>query len=274
MKKKPFFTIVIANYNHGKFLDEAIDSVNNQSYKNFELFVIDAKSNDNSVDVIKNNESKIDWWVSESDSGQSEAFNKGFKKANGQFLFWLNADDIILPKTLEVASEIILKDKNIDWIAANTIFFNEKGNITKCTNGGKWSNFLFSKAPLTVYGPTSIFSKKIFDELGGFDEDLDYGMDTDLWYRFKRKGYSFRRINKYFWGFRIHNDSKTSHAYSGKRSSKFESESMKIRKKNNIKFDKKIIFLQKLVKIFNGNYIKSFIDTKKFAGIHISKFKS
>ena len=88
MTKNLLFTIVIANYNHGRFIEQAILSVVNQTFKNFELIVIDAESNDNSVEVIKKYSDNITWWVSEPDSGQSEAFNKGFRKAKGKYLFW------------------------------------------------------------------------------------------------------------------------------------------------------------------------------------------
>jgi glycosyltransferase involved in cell wall biosynthesis len=123
MKNETLFTIVIANYNHGKFIKEAISSVLRQSYSNYELFVIDAKSTDNSVSVIKSFDVKLDWWVSEKDSGQSDAFNKGFKRAKGEYLFWLNADDILLPNSLEIAANYILKNPKVNWIAANTVFF-------------------------------------------------------------------------------------------------------------------------------------------------------
>jgi len=270
MKNKYLFTIVIANYNHGIFIEDAIKSVLNQSFKNYELFVVDAKSTDNSVEVIKKYECKIDWWVSEVDTGQSNAFNKGFSRANGKFLLWLNADDILLPNSLKKAADEIEKNKSVEWFVANTISFDVNGLITKCVNGPSWHRFLFKNAPITVYGPTSIFSKKIFDELGCFDESLNYCMDTDLWYRFKNAGYCFKRIHFYFWGLRVHEDSKTSHAFFGKKSTHFLEESKKIKIKNKIVFKKKNLLYQKIFKIINGNYFKSFLDTKKNMGKHIS----
>lgn len=273
MKLSPLFTIVIANYNHGKFIEEAILSVINQSYKNYELIIIDGGSTDNSVEVIKKYENKISWWVSEKDSGQSEAFNKGFKRATGQFLFWLNADDILLPNSLKEADNVISKNKEVEWVSANTVFFDVNGIVIKCTNGPSWSNFLFKNAPITVYGPTTIFSKKIFDEVGGFDESLRFGMDTDLWFRFKKLGHKFVKSQTYFWGFRIHKDSKTSHAFEDKQSDEFYKESKRIRDKNNVIYTRKGVYLQKIYKIFNGNYLKSLIDTNRNKGKSITNLK-
>ena len=273
INSQPFFSIVIANYNHGRYISFAIESVINQSFKNFELIIIDAQSTDNSLEVIHNYKDKISWWVSEPDSGQSEAFNKGFNKAKGKFIFWLNADDIILKDSLQNLYSSIIKDNfENHWYSANTIFFDENGLIKKCTNGPKWNDFLIKKSPLSVYGPSSIFSKEIFDAVSGFDEELHFGMDTDLWYRFKSKGYKFKKINKYFWGFRVHNDSKTSHAFLTEKNPDFHRETIKIKEKNNIKFSKVYFLLLKLLKLVNGNYLKSYFDTFKLKNKHISNF--
>ncbi|PHS52273.1 MAG: hypothetical protein COB01_08295 [Lutibacter sp.] len=263
---KPIFSIVIANYNHGEFFEKAILSILNQSCQDFELIIIDGGSTDNSVNIIKKYEAKLAWWISEKDKGQSDAFNKGFGKAKGEFFFWLNADDVLLPDSLEKAIKVISKYDNIEWFAANTIFFDVNGIITKCTNGPSWNNFLFKNAPITIYGPTSIFSKKIFDKVGGFDESLYYGMDTDLWLRFRSAGYKFKRIPAYFWGFRIHKDSKTSHSFSEKPSKSYSAERKRILKKNKINYIKRKIFFQQIYKIFSGLYLKSLIDTHKYKG--------
>ena len=90
------YSIVIANYNSGRFLEDAILSVIKQNYPKVQLIIIDGGSIDNSVDIIKRYEQYIDFWVSEKDSGQSEAFNKGFIQAKYDWLFWLNADDFLL----------------------------------------------------------------------------------------------------------------------------------------------------------------------------------
>ena len=92
---KPLLSIVIANYNYGRFLEEAIQSVLSQSCNDYELIIVDGGSTDNSVEIIKKYEDKIAWWVSEKDKGQSDAFNKGFAHAKGKYLTWLNADDIL-----------------------------------------------------------------------------------------------------------------------------------------------------------------------------------
>ena len=89
------FSIVIANYISGKYLEAALLSVIRQNYPAVEIIVMDAGSTDNSVDIIRKYDQHIAYWVSEKDKGQSDAFNKGFAKAKNEWLLWLNADDFL-----------------------------------------------------------------------------------------------------------------------------------------------------------------------------------
>ncbi|MFZ2957712.1 MAG: glycosyltransferase family 2 protein [Candidatus Ozemobacteraceae bacterium] len=210
---EPFFTIVIANYNYGRFIDEAIQSVLKQSCQDFELLVVDGDSNDNSVEVIKKYENHIAWWCSEKDRGQSHAINKGFAKARGKFLTWLNADDLLLPRTLENAKAKLLQNPESRWLTGNFFRFLIDGTIVEC----KWGpHFLppflqHPSAPIVVFGPTSFFARSLIEEFGGLDEDVcaHHSMDTDLWLRFMANNVLQIRLNHYCWGFRMHEKSKT-----------------------------------------------------------------
>ena len=87
-------SIITPSFNQGEYLEETIQSVLNQTYDNIEYLIIDGGSKDNSVEIIKKYEQQIAYWVSEPDSGQAEAINKGLKKATGDLLCWINSDDI------------------------------------------------------------------------------------------------------------------------------------------------------------------------------------
>lgn len=271
--KTPLFSIVIANFNHGQFLEEAILSVINQNCNDFELIIIDGGSTDKSLEIIKQYSNRLSYWISEKDNGQSDAFNKGFSNAKGQFYFWLNADDLLMPKSLEHAKKAIKKYPNQLWFAANTIYFSENGNIQKCARGPKWRSFLLINAPIYVYGPTSIFHRNIFNAVGEFDKNLNYSMDTELWWRFKKTGVQFKRIHKYFWGFRVHENSKTSHTFSSKPNDGYLKEQEYIYKKHGIFISKFGIKRQKIYKFLFGCYFLSFIDTIKNKGKNVNCLK-
>jgi glycosyltransferase involved in cell wall biosynthesis len=90
----PKITIVTPSFNQGEFLEETIQSVLNQGYPNLEYIIIDGGSTDKSVDIISKYSKELSYWVSEKDNGQSEAINKGFRKATGEIVTWLNSDDL------------------------------------------------------------------------------------------------------------------------------------------------------------------------------------
>lgn len=211
MTASPFFSIVIANLNHGSFLEEAICSVINQSCKDFELLIIDGGSQDESLEIIKTYEKYINWWCSEKDNGQSNAFNKGLKHSKGKYYTWLNADDLLLPDTLLRFKEKLNRNPECRWMTGNFIRFNHNYHITEVNWGPHvLPKFLQTpKAPIVVYGPSSIISRQLLVETGGFNESLTYCMDTELWIRFMNKGVSQIRLNHFCWGFRMHSGSKT-----------------------------------------------------------------
>lgn len=236
--KKPILSIVIANYNYGRYLESAIGSVVSQDVgEEVELIVCDAASKDNSVDIIKkyahglppctsiskwevNNEQgsasgrlcpHITWWCSEKDSGQSDAFNKGFHHANGEWITWLNADDILMPGCLPKILKRMAKG-NCDWITGNFLRFNRSD---KRIIEAKWGpHYLPSWMqgngwPVAVFGPTTFWRKSIYDWLGDIRNDLHYSMDTEYWTRMVINGIKQTRLNVTCWAFGMHAESKT-----------------------------------------------------------------
>lgn len=260
MLDNPLFSIVIVNYNHGLFLEEAIQSILNQDCSDYEIIMVDGGSTDKSLEIIQKYKNKFSWWVSEKDNGQSHAFNKGFKKAKGSFFFWLNADDLLLPQTLSKAKIYLNKKPNCKWLAGNTVTMDVNRLFKWCIRGPMFIRWLVMHGTVYVYGPTAFFKRDLFFEVNGFDETLFYTMDTDLWYKFLDKGYRFDRLKHYCWAFRIHADSKTSHSQRSSPNEKYALEKNRIEEKNNRTIYKFTDYLLLLLKFSTGVFLVRWVD--------------
>lgn len=267
----PLLSIVIANYNYGRFLEEAIQSVLSQSCDDYELIIVDGGSTDNSVEIIKKYEDKIAWWVSEKDKGQSDAFNKGFTHANGKYLTWLNADDLLIPNRLGKLIAYLKMHPDVEWASGETVYVDI--NYKLVTTGLRISNWIanFFRAPAwaRITAPSTIFTKDLLTRAGGIDESLHYVMDTELWMRFNKMGVKLHYVNFDFWVFRLHEESKTSSSVlTGNRSERFMEERALIRKRHGIgKFaDVKAVFLKRVCSFLSLGYLRRCLFLRKYKG--------
>ncbi|MEI9912662.1 MAG: glycosyltransferase family 2 protein [Bacteroidota bacterium] len=101
----PGITIITPSFNQGRFIEETILSVIEQGYPNLEYIIMDGGSKDETVEVIKKYNSRISYWVSEKDNGQSDAINKGLHKATGDIINWINSDDQLVPGSLWIIAQ-------------------------------------------------------------------------------------------------------------------------------------------------------------------------
>ncbi len=100
---KPLISIVTPSYNQVQFLEQTILSVLEQDYPNMEYMVVDGGSQDGSLALIQKYASDLCWWISEPDRGQGHAIQKGFRRATGEYLAWINSDDYYLPGAISAA---------------------------------------------------------------------------------------------------------------------------------------------------------------------------
>ncbi|HEY9813254.1 MAG TPA: glycosyltransferase, partial [Candidatus Sericytochromatia bacterium] len=114
MQSNPLVSILINNYNYGRFLCEAIDSALKQTYSNIELIVVDDGSSDNSHDIIKSYGDKVIPILKEN-GGQASAFNAGFAASQGEIICFLDSDDIFLPEKVAEVAQVFDKHENIGW---------------------------------------------------------------------------------------------------------------------------------------------------------------
>ena len=115
-KKKPLFSIITVVLNNDKYLEQTIKSVLGQTFTDYEYIIIDGGSKDNSINIIKKFEDRIDYWLSEEDNGIYDAFNKGISLAFGKYIGIINSDDAYNKNGLEIISRYIKKNNNTDFI--------------------------------------------------------------------------------------------------------------------------------------------------------------
>lgn len=207
----PRITIVTPSLNQGKFIEETILSVLEQDYPNLEYIIIDGGSTDQTLDVIKKYQDRITYWVSEKDSGQSEAINKGLERATGNIFNWLNADDVLEPDTLrQVALEYATK--NADVIIGWCRHFSDKTKETLALGKTKFQYRVEKTLAYYSMGqPAHFYDADVVRDLGGVDLSLHYAMDMDLWFRYLLKHGQKRivEIDNILAHFRLHEHSKT-----------------------------------------------------------------
>ena len=212
----PKITVITPSFNQGMFLEETIKSVLDQNYPNLEYLVYDGGSADKSVDIIKKYEDKIDFWVSQKDKGQSDAINKGFQRATGDIITWLNSDDVFIPNVLNEITDYFLQHPWQGAVSGDIININSNSEelFVKKLIDLHYIEMIFSS--VSVPQPATFFRKSALDQVGLLDLNLKYNMDLDFFIRMKKAGVKFGRINKPLTKFRLHSESKTVTEFSNK----------------------------------------------------------
>ena len=262
---KPLFSCVVPVKGARPYMDEALESLRRQGMgEDLEVIVRDA-------DV-------------EPDKGQSDAINKGFAKAKGEWLFWLNADDVLLPGALGAVKKLISSSKfqvsgmdhlkpetlnlkpSTSWLAGNTVEIDTEGRVLRCLwDRGRKS--AYAGLPVRVYGPSSFVRRDLWEKSGGLDERLRVCMDTDLWCKLRASGCWFRKIPDYLWGFRIHDGSTTRSATRSAEVLASQRREVEIVHARYGVSDSRLSNMWlRANRLMDGGYLKSWWDTRRWSG--------
>ncbi|WP_313986284.1 carbamoyltransferase C-terminal domain-containing protein [Methylophilus sp. VKM B-3414] len=210
----PCISIVTPSYQQGEYIERTIKSVVDQAYPNLRYFVQDGGSKDSTTIVLRRYENALSGWVSEKDSGQSQAINRGFNQLNGEIMAWLNSDDLLLPGALHIVADYFNRHPEVDVVYGNRLLIDVNDMEI-----GRWILPGHDSAILSwvdyVPQETLFWRRRIWEKAGGkIDESFRFAMDWDLLVRFRDAGAKFGHIPQFLGAFRIHEHQKTSAAIS------------------------------------------------------------
>jgi glycosyltransferase involved in cell wall biosynthesis len=190
------FSIVTPSYNRKNFIEQTIVSVLEQSYQNLEFTVVDGASTDETLFILeKYTEDTRFSYISEKDDGMYDAINKGFCRATGDILAYINTDDRYFPWTLEVVDRFFSENDEVDFVYGDT--------LVQCIPENLYKLHLFVSVPvdwlrscLLIAQPTVFFRRRCFEEVGLFRKDVQLLGDCEYWLRLLEKGFKARKIHE------------------------------------------------------------------------------
>jgi glycosyltransferase involved in cell wall biosynthesis len=189
LNKNYLVSVIITTYNRDEFLEDAINSVVNQTYKNIEILVIDDGSSRKYAEAICNKFENCKYFY-KVNGGISSARNFGTQNATGDFIAFLDDDDLFMPEKIEKQIAILTNNLDVDCVHSSAAIIDENGIVTGETIGAavnkanSRSGYVFWNAlgNWCIKSPTPLFRKKVFDKLQ-FDEQLVVGEDLDFYQR-------------------------------------------------------------------------------------------
>lgn len=205
---KPTVSVVVTCYNYGKYVVGCLESLQNQTFSDFEVIIVNDGSTDNSEEQIhcflQDNRFR---YIKQKNSGQASAKNRGIRESRGEFIAFLDADDLWLPGKLEKQINLFSK-REVGVVYSGVAHIDTKGIALSMDSPGKHLQPRRGKvAKYLIYDNFVPFSSAIvrrvcFDSLGKFDESITMGIDWDLWLRFSTK-YQFDFCEKIYLLYRV-----------------------------------------------------------------------
>ena len=193
----PKISIVTPTYNSVAFLEATIQTILNQNYPNLEYIIIDGGSSDGTVEIIERYAEHLSYWISEPDNGMYDAIQKGFDRATGDIMGWLNSDDLHFEWTLELIARLFTQFEQVDWLTSNIIFgMDEEGMplYTSQVPGYSREAYMTGEHLPTesrqfaveyILQESTFWRRSLWEKSGAaLDTSMKYAGDSELWFRF------------------------------------------------------------------------------------------
>ncbi|HEX2052757.1 MAG TPA: glycosyltransferase family 2 protein, partial [Actinomycetota bacterium] len=204
----PLVSVVTPSYNQARYLDKTIRSVLDQDYPNVEYIVIDGGSTDDSIEIIRQYESRLAYWVSEPDGGQVEAINKGWSRANGSVLAFLNSDDHYLPGAVSKVMTAFRENPDVEMVSGQVQLVTERGG-----SFGTWSTRITKGQELldrleSLPQPATFVRRSAVQKAGLLDPSFHFALDVEFFMRVAGKS-TFMTLPSALAGALYHPESKS-----------------------------------------------------------------
>lgn len=207
----PKLTIVTPSYNQAHYLERTILSVLNQQYPNLEFFVIDGGSTDGTRAILEKYTDQLTGWVMEKDLGQTNAINKGFKQATGDYVAYQNSDDVFAPDALWRVAEAWQYAPQTDVFFGDMYIIDEQDVILEELRVPSFSAGCQVHEGMQVFNQSLFIRRSLLAEAGWLDESLRFVMDYEIVTRLGvQPDVRFKHVRGFWGGFRVQPDAKSS----------------------------------------------------------------
>jgi glycosyltransferase involved in cell wall biosynthesis len=205
---QPKISVATPSFNQAQFLEDTIRSVFSQSYPNFEYFIIDGGSTDDSVAIIRRHEHRLAYWTSEPDRGQADAINKGWRRATGEILAYINSDDTYCSGALRFVAEAFVRDPEVGLVYGRCNVIDEQSTVLRERRVREASFSELLRWSPSIPQPTMFVRREVIESVGLLNADLHYTMDYELTLRIGMK-YKLKFIPHVLANMRDHPGAKT-----------------------------------------------------------------
>lgn len=206
-ERQPLISVIMPVYNGEKYLAEAIESILDQTYKNFEFIIINDGSIDDTEKIIlefKKKDQRVKYISLDNNSGISEALNRGIKLATGEYIARMDCDDFSTETRFSEQIEYLTNNPNVDVLGSYfCLFYEDKKD---CRIVPAYALDIYNGKP-PVHHPTCMLKRKIFIEYGHYNSEFNNAEDVELWFRWFSQGVKFSNLPKVLYQKRIHEGS-------------------------------------------------------------------